>query len=98
MKIITDLGSLIGNFDSENSIVWDFSNIPATLILLKSIFDKFRGPKTAVLTILDTLNFDFWKNFTLQNVKISQKFKFRAAQMVRMADNWGFKMTNTDFT
>ena len=65
---------------------------------MKSILAEFGGPKTAVLTILETLNFDFWKNYTLENVKISQKFKFRAAQMVRMADNWGFKMTNTDFT
>ena len=29
----TDLGSLIGNFDCGCSIVWKFSNFPATLIL-----------------------------------------------------------------
>ena len=68
-KCHTDLGSLIGNFDFENSIVWDFCNFPVTLILREI---NFREPKTVVLTILETFDFDFWKNVTLKNVKSSK--------------------------
>ena len=38
--------------------------------------------KPAIFTILEVLNFDFWKYFTLENVKNSQKF--RDAQMIKM--------------
>ena len=71
-KCHTDLGSLIGNFDFENSKVWDFCNFPVTLLLREINFAEFRVPKTAVSTILETLNFDFWKNVTLKNVKSSK--------------------------
>ena len=61
-----------------NSTAWKFGNIPGTLISRKNNFGCFQK----VLTILEALNFDFWKNFTLGNVK---NLKFRAAQMVKMA-------------
>ena len=48
-------------------------------------FANFRGSKTAVLTILEALNFDFWKNVTLENVESFKSKKFRPAQMVNMA-------------
>ena len=35
--------------------------------------------------MLEDLNFDFWKNVTLENAKIPKNEKFRAAQMVKMA-------------
>ena len=41
--------------------------------------------KIGILTILEALNFDFWKNVTLENVKHFQIFKSRAAQLVKMA-------------
>ena len=45
---------------------------------VKSILADFRRSRTAVLTIMEALNFDFWKNFTLENVKSSQKFKIQS--------------------
>ena len=52
---------------------------------MKSILAYFGRPKTAIVTILKALNFDFWKNFTLENVKSAENSKFRAAHMVQMA-------------
>ena len=51
-----------GNF--RNSLSFTFH--------VKSILAAFKRSKTAVLTILEALNFDFWKNFTLENVTNSQ--------------------------
>ena len=51
---------------------WEF------LEFQKSILADFRRWKTANLTILMALNFDFWKNVTLENVKITQKFKIKS--------------------
>jgi len=52
---------------------------------VKPTLAEFSGSKTANLTMLKALNFDFWKNFTLENVKNGHNSKFRAAQMVKMA-------------
>ena len=68
----TDLGSLIGIFLQLHFYV-------------KSILTDFRRSKSAILTILEALNFDFWKNFTLENVLRSKNQKFRAALMVKMS-------------
>ena len=40
---------------------------------MKSIVAVFKTSKPAVLTILEALNFNFWKNVTLENVKNPQK-------------------------
>ena len=45
---------------------------------VKSILADFRRSKTDILTILEALNFDFWKSYTLENVKNSQKFKIQS--------------------
>ena len=53
-------------------------------IYMKSIFADFRRLRIAVVTILSALNFDFQKNFTLENVqKFQNWWKFRVAQMVK---------------
>ena len=65
---------------------------------MKSILADFRRSKSAFLTILEALNFDFWKNVTLENVESFKSKKFRPAQMVNMAVLGGFKMTKIDFT
>ena len=51
---------------------------------VKSILADFRRSKTANLTILEALNFDFWKYFTLGFSKILKNWKSRAVQMVKM--------------
>ena len=48
----------------------------------------------ATLTILRALNFDFWKNLTLENVKTPKNSKFTAAQKVKMADFGASKYPN----
>ena len=54
---------------------------------LKSIAADFRRSKTAILTISEALNLDFWKNFTLEKMsKISKNAEFRAAHMIKMED------------
>ena len=74
--VSTDLGSQIGNFDFGYSIVCGiFAIFLPIWFYVKSILVDFRRSKTAILTILKVLNFDFWKNFTLEIVKDSQKFK-----------------------
>ena len=52
---------------------------------MKSILADFRRSKTAVLTILKALNFEFMKNLTLENIKIPTDSRFIVAQMVKMA-------------
>ena len=64
---------------------------------MKSILADFKRAKSVVLTILKALNFKFWKDFSLENVKNVQNFKFRAAQLVKKAVS-GFKITKIDFT
>ena len=52
---------------------------------VKTILADFRRSIIAVLTILEALNFDSWKNFTLDNVKITKNSNLRTAQIVKMA-------------
>ena len=59
---------------------------------MKSILDDIRRSKTAMLPILEGLNFDFWKKkFTLENVKIPTNLKFSLTQIVKMSDFWASK-------
>ena len=46
---------------------------------------------------MKALNFDFWKNFTLENVKSSQKFKIQSCSNEKNGSLWGFKITKIDF-
>ena len=75
-------------------------NLPIIMPLwfyVKSIFADFRRSKTAILTILKALNFVFWKNFILGNVKSSQNFNIRSYSNGQNGSYWCFKMTKIDF-
>ena len=89
----TDLGSQIGIFGCGNLKIF----LPLWFYV-KSILADFRRSKTVVLTILQALNFDFWKNLTLEMSKVPKNSIFKAAQLVQMAVFGGFKMTKIDFT
>jgi len=52
---------------------------------VKSNFGLFQKVKTAVLAILEALNFDFGKIAHLQMSKNHKNSKFRSAGMVKMA-------------
>jgi len=59
---------------------------------VKSIFADFKKSKSAILTILEALTFDFWGYFTFENVKNALKSKkIRAAKMVEMTVSWASK-------
>ena len=56
---------------------------------VKSILADFWKLKTAVITLEDTLNFDFCENFTLENVKTSKSKIVNIAILVLKNDqNW----------
>ena len=57
---------------------------------VKTILADFTGSKTAILTILEALNFEFWKNFTLENVTNSQKFKIQSCPNGQNGRFWSF--------
>ena len=59
---------------------------------MKSILADFRRSKSAFLTILEALNFDFWKNVTLEMSKVPENSKFRAAQNGKNGIFWVSKM------
>jgi len=63
-----------------------------------SVLANFRRSKTAVFTILEALNFDFWKNFTVDILKVLKNSTFRVAQMVKISNVWAYKMAKIDFT
>ena len=65
---------------------------------MKSVLADFRRSKTAVFIILEALNFDFWKNFTVEILKVLKNSKFRAAEMVKIANFWAYKMAKINFT
>ena len=77
-QIGTDQGSLIRIFDYGYCTVWKFSNFSATLIFREINFGRVQKIKGATLTILKALNFDLWKNFTLENIKSSQNQKHQS--------------------
>ena len=82
----TDLDSLIEIFHCRHFLqLWFY---------VKSILVDFRRSKTAVLTILEALNFDFWKNFTLENVKSPQIFKIQSCWNGQNGSFWGSKWPN----
>ena len=64
---------------------------------MKSILDDFRRSKSAILTILEALNFDFWKNVTLGNVEIPKKSKFKATKIVKLTAFDHMKSAKIDY-
>ena len=59
-------------------------------LYVKSVLVNFWRSKTAVFTILEALNFDLRKKFTLQNF---QKFKIQICTNGQNGSSWGFEMT-----
>jgi len=52
--------------------VWQFKNLIATQILREVKFGNFRGSKTAILAILEALNFESGENSTFESIENSQ--------------------------
>ena len=64
---------------------------------MQSILADFRKAKTAVLTIMEALNFDFRKNFTLENIKSCRNSKIQSQSNDQSGSFRGFKMTKIDW-
>ena len=64
---------------------------------VKSILSDFKRSRTVILTILEALNFYFWKNVN-EISKISKNSKFRAVSMVKIAVFDLLKSAKIDFT
>ena len=64
-----------------------FHNFSSTLIhILREInFEDSRSAKYAFLTILETLNFDFWLILAFKSARIHKKSQFRASKCFKMA-------------
>ena len=89
---------------------WDFwlylaipqcENLAISLALwfyMTSILADFRRSKTAVFTILEVLNFDFWKKVAIENVKSAHKHKIQSCSNGQNGSFWSFKMTKIVFT
>ena len=56
------------------------------MILRESNFEDSRSAKSAVLTHLEALNFDFYGFLHFLKTVIYQKLQFRASEMAKMAD------------
>ena len=62
----------------------EVSNFPATLTLLEINIGWFQKFKNCRFNNFEASNFDFWKNFTLENVKIGKNSKFRYSEIENM--------------
>ena len=61
-------------------IIWKFQEFSAIQLLREIDFDHFEGPKTAILTIWATPNFNFWEFLTL----FTKKKKIIASKIVKI--------------
>ena len=85
--IISRINSQRHNFNATNEIVAKSGNLRGFLpfrIYVKSIFAGFRRSKTAIVTIFEALYFDFWKTFTIENVKNCQKSNSRVFEIAKI--------------
>ena len=64
--------------------VWKFKRIFLPLIVREYNFGKFWGPKIAISTVLNLVNFDFKKNFSLEKL---QKFNNSVLERLKMANS-----------
>ena len=78
--------------------VWKIQDFPATQILREIKSGDFRSPKTAILTLLKTHNFEIFGLFTIFKHGISPKIKIHANQIGENCTFWAPKVTKSDFT
>ena len=65
--------------------MWKFHDFSITQISREIIFRDFRGPKNAILTHLEALDFDFHEFLHFQKAEIYLNQKFRAPKIVKIA-------------
>ena len=65
--------------------MWKFLDFSVIQILREINFEESRSSKTAILGILEALNFDFYKFLHFLKAEIIKLTKFRAPKMAKMA-------------
>jgi len=65
--------------------VWKFHNFSVTQIFREIIFRNFGGSKTAILTHLEALSFDFSEVLYFLKAEMYQNHNFRALKIAKMA-------------
>ena len=75
-----------------------FKDFSATYFLREINFGWFQKVKNCQFNHFGGFEFEYLENFTLSNVKNSQKFKIQSFKKGQNGSFWGFKMTKIDFT
>ena len=75
-----------------------FQDVSATRILREITLGHLEAPKTAILSILAGLNFEFLGNHNIFKYDIFQKTKFKASKIVKTAVFDRLKSAKIDFT
>ena len=78
--------------------MWKFKNFTAAQILREITFGNFAISKTAMLVILDALNFDFWEYSSFESVKNTKKSNFKASKTSKTVVFDLLKSGKIDFT
>ena len=78
--------------------MWKFLDFSAFQKLYEVNFGHFEAPKTAILTILAALNFEFLDIFDIFMCEFVKKSEFKASKMVRMALFDHLKSVKINFT
>ena len=95
---ITDLGSLIGNFEWIFHS-WKFSHFLATLILQEINFCWFQKVKNWRFNNFECFEFWFFRKIShLKMLTVAKNSTFRAAQIAKMGVLRALKITKIDFT
>ena len=80
-----EVTAIISFFQIVVYTVWKFKIFSPTQILREINFSIVKSSKTAILTILEALNFDFRENSTFQSVENSQNALIQSFKNVEMA-------------
>ena len=64
--------------------MWKFQDFSAIQILREINLGHFEAPKTAGLTILAAMNFEFLGTFDIFKCEISKNSKFKPSKIVKM--------------
>ena len=65
--------------------MWKFQFFSVSQVLCEIKVNDFRGPKNAILTHLEALDFDFHEFVHFQKAEIYLNQKFRAPKIVKIA-------------
>ena len=63
--------------------MWKFQNLPATQILREINFGNFEARRIVTLTILETLNLDFWDFFDIFKLEVPKNQNSKPQKLLK---------------